>query len=196
VIRADRVVQSACHSGLGCPGVSSPPLVRIRYHRPPDRLELHEQFLVHDTSDVKVTFAPSVVRPDPLRIEGRTVLENGSPVVWFTFPGAWHDIGRFHTANGVFTGFYANIITPVELGPGHVWDTTDLFLDLWMDEFGVHVLDENDFEEAIAREWMDDTTIRQARTEIERLRSAAQSDTWPPAAVNEWTLEQVRRRME
>jgi predicted RNA-binding protein associated with RNAse of E/G family len=176
--------------------VSPPPLVRIRYRRPPDRLEIHEQYLVHDTSDLKVTFAPSVVRPGPLRIDGRTVLENGSPVVWFTFPGAWHDIGRFHTADGVFTGFYANILTPVELGPGHVWDTTDLFLDLWLDNSGVRVLDENDFDDAIARGWIDEATVRRARTEIERLRSAAQSGVWPAAAVNEWTLERARRRVE
>ena len=176
--------------------MSPPPLVRIRYRRPPDRLELYEQFLVHDTSDLKVTFAPSVVRPAPLRIDGRTVLENGSPVVWFTFPGAWHDIGRFHTTDGVFTGFYANILTPVVLGPGHVWDTTDLFLDLWTDGGGVRVLDKNDFDEAIAREWIDETTARRARTEIERLRSAAQSGSWPPPAVHEWTLERARRRVE
>ena len=176
--------------------MSPPPLVRIRYRRPPDRLEIHEQYLVHDTSDLKVTFAPSVVRPGPLRIDGRTVLENGSPVVWFTFPGAWHDIGRFHTADGVFTGLYANILTPVELGPGHVWDTTDLFLDLWLDDDGVRVLDENDFDDAIARGWIDEATVRRARTEIERLRSAAQSGVWPAAAVNEWTLERARRRVE
>ena len=117
-------------------------------------------------------------------------------MVWFTFPGAWHDIGRFHTADGVFTGIYANILTPVELGPGHVWDTTDLFLDLWMDEGGARVLDENDFDEAIAQGWIDETTARRAGTEIESLRSAAQSGVWPEAAVNEWTLERARRRME
>ena len=176
--------------------MSSPPLVRIRYHRPPDRLEVHEQYLVHDTSDLKVTFAPSVVLPGPLRIDDRTVLENGSPVVWFTFPGAWHDIGRFHTADCVFTGFYANILTPVELGPGHVWDTTDLFLDLWMDEGGVQVLDEYDFDEAVGRGWMDEPTVRRARTEIVRLRSAAQSGAWPPPAVHEWTLERAQHRVE
>ena len=176
--------------------MSLPPLVRIRYHRPPDRLELHEQFLVHDTPDLKVTFAPSVARSGPLLIDGRSVLENGSPVVWFTFPGVWHDIGRFHTADGVFTGFYANILTPVELGPGHVWDTTDLFLDLWMDEGGAQVLDENDFDEAIEREWIDETTALRARSEIKRLSAAAQSGVWPAAAVSEWTLERARRRME
>lgn len=172
------------------------PLVRINYRRPPDQLEVHEQYLVHDAPDLKVTFAPSVVRPEPLRIGDRTVLENGSPVVWFTFPGAWHDIGRFHTADGVFTGLYANILTPVKIGPGHIWDTTDLFLDLWLDECGVQILDEDDFDEAIDRECVDETTARRARTEIEHLSSAAESGVWPEADVHEWTLERALQRME
>ncbi len=51
----------------------------------------------------------------PTVVAGRTVLEPGSPVVWFTFPGRHHDIGRFHTPDGRFTGYYANILTTVEL---------------------------------------------------------------------------------
>ena len=84
----------------------------------------------------------------------------------------------------------------MELGPGHVWEATDLFLDLRLDDSGVRVLDENDFDDAIAQGWMDETTAGKARTEIERLRSAAQLGAWPPAAVNEWTLERARRWME
>jgi predicted RNA-binding protein associated with RNAse of E/G family len=57
--------------------------------------------------------AAGVTRPTV--VNGRAVLEPGAPVVWFTFPGRHHDIGRFHTADGAFTGCYANILTPVEL---------------------------------------------------------------------------------
>ena len=78
--------------------MSRTPLVRIHYRRPPDRLEIFEQHLVHDGPDVKVTLAPAVARAQPIRIDGRVVLEDGSPVVWFTFPGRWHDI---ETGGGV-----------------------------------------------------------------------------------------------
>lgn len=174
----------------------SVPLVRIHYRRPPDRLEVFEQRLVHDAPDVKVTLAPAVARTRPIRIRDRVVLEDRSPVVWFTFPGLWHDVGRFHTADGGFTGLYANVVTPVAIeAPAdgdHRWDTTDLFLDLWVDERGALVLDEDELEEALARGWMDEATAARARAEIGRLRTDAESGAWPPPVVREWTLERAR----
>ncbi|NIP82533.1 MAG: DUF402 domain-containing protein, partial [Gemmatimonadetes bacterium] len=71
------------------------------------------------------------------------VLDTGAPAVWFTFPGAWHDIGRFHTRSGTYTGAYANILTPVQFLDERTWETTDLFLDVFVGLDGtVHLLDE------------------------------------------------------
>ena len=67
---------------------------------------------------------------------GKIALEAGSDAVWFTFPGLWHDIGRFHRADGEFTGIYANILTPPVIEPDGKWETTDLFLDIWVDPEG------------------------------------------------------------
>jgi predicted RNA-binding protein associated with RNAse of E/G family len=175
--------------------VSGTPLVRIHYRRPPDRLEIFEQHLVHDGPEVKVTLAPAVARTQPIRIDGRVVLEDGSPVVWFTFPGRWHDIGRFHQADGTFTGLYANVITPVELRDRRRWDTTDLFLDLWVDERGATVLDRDELDDALARGWVDGATAARARAEVERLRADAEAARWPPPVVREWTLERARSAM-
>ena len=172
--------------------MSRTPLVRIHYRRPPDRLEIFEQHLVHERPEVKVTLAPAVARGAPIRIAGRTVLEDRSPVVWFTFPGAWHDIGRFHLADGTFTGLYANVVTPVELGDGERWDTTDLFLDLWVDERGPTVLDRDELDEAVTRGWIDVATAARALAEVEQLRADAEAARWPPAVVREWTLERAR----
>jgi len=123
--------------------------VRIHYRRPPNRLQIFEQRLVHDGDDVKVTLAEAVAYEPPLRIGGEVVLERGSDVVWFTFPGAWHDIGRFHLADGTFTGLYANVLTPPSL-TGTEWDTTDLFLDVWIARDGsVLLLDEDELDEAM-----------------------------------------------
>jgi predicted RNA-binding protein associated with RNAse of E/G family len=175
--------------------VSGTPLVRIHYRRPPDRLEIFEQHLVHDGPDVKVTLAPAVARGAPIRIDGRVVLEDGSPVVWFTFPGRWHDVGRFHLSDGTFTGLYANVVTPVELRDGTRWDTTDLFLDLWVDEWGALVLDEAELEDALERGWVDDATAARAQEEIERLRAEAEMGVWPPEVVREWTLERAMQAL-
>lgn len=167
--------------------------MRIHYLRPPDRLEIFEQPLVHDGPDGKVTLKPAVELAAPMRVDGRVVSENGSAIVWFTFPGLWHDIGRFHRADGTFTGLYANVLTPVEMRRDGDWHTTDLFLDVWLDDRGARVLDEDELEDALARGWLDRDTAERARREAEAIVRAARTGSWPPALVSEWTLERARR---
>ena len=106
------------------------PRVRIHYRRPPDREQIFDQIVVLERDDVIVTLSETMEFDPPMRIESDIVLETGSSVVWFTYPGAWHDVGRFHLADGTFTGFYANVLTPPEID-GRVWHTTDLYLDVF-----------------------------------------------------------------
>lgn len=81
-----------------------------------------------ERDDVIVTLSEPIEVASPMMADGDVMLETGSLAIWFTFPGAWHDIGQFHRADGTFSGTYANILTPpVMTGP--VWHTTDLFLD-------------------------------------------------------------------
>jgi predicted RNA-binding protein associated with RNAse of E/G family len=121
-------------------------------------------------------------------VGGVTVLEAESPVVWFTFPGRWHDIGRFHLPDGTFTGYYANILTPVRV-EGDDWYTTDLFLDVFLTPTGdVHVLDADELAEAEARGSLEPRLARRARREAERLAAAAREGDWPPPLVTEWPL--------
>lgn len=171
--------------------------VHIHYHRPPDRTRIYVQELVLDAPEVKVSFQGEAPVDRPLVVDGRTVLEPGSPVVWFTFPDRWHDIGRFHTADGSFTGLYANILTPAELHrPDDAlarWATTDLFLDVWVGTDGaIRILDEEEWAEAVERGLLDDETAARARREADDVADAARSDAWPPPVVREWTLERVR----
>ena len=166
--------------------------MRIHYRRPPNRLQIFEQRLVHDGDDVKVTLAEAVPFEPALRIGGDVVLELGSDVVWFTFPGTWHDIGRFHRADGTFTGLYANVLTPPSLN-GTEWDTTDLFLDVWIAPDGsVLLLDEDELDEALGKEWVDGATAARAHDEARRMIQGAADGVWPPTAVHEWTLERCR----
>jgi predicted RNA-binding protein associated with RNAse of E/G family len=154
-----------------------------------------------------------------MQVAGRTILEPGAPVIWFTFPGAWHDIGRFHTGDGRFTGYYANILTPVErtgmpgppptsagsgpspdaMGVGasgsgiEAWHTTDLCLDVFVDPGGgVHVLDRDELEIASARGWIDSVTVRTAEAEAARLTAEARAGRWPPPVVDAWPLDRAR----
>lgn len=174
---------------------SSPPVVRIHYLRPPDDRTVFNQRLVLDREDVKVTLARDVRFGEPVRVRDRVVLEEGADAVWFTFPGRWHDIGRFHLADDTFTGIYANILTPPVIEEdGRVWRTTDLFLDLWLDPEGeLAVLDREQFEEAVARGWIDAERAERAREEVRRLERAHREGRWPPEVVEAWTLDRARR---
>lgn len=131
--------------------------------------------------------------PRPLTVAGSTVLAPGSPAVWFTFPGTWHDIGRFHRPDGTFTGLYANVLTPVRI-EGDRWHTTDLCLDLFITPAGeIHVLDRDELDRAEAAGWIGPALADRARSEVERLLEGARAGTWPPAVVGEWPLERARR---
>lgn len=170
--------------------------VRIHYHRPPDRTDVFEQALIEERPDVIVTYAPSAPLVRPAVADGRVILEPGAPAVWFTFPGAWHDIGRFHLADGTFTGLYANVLTPPEID-GPTWRTTDLFLDVWLPADGgpPRILDEDELEDAVAQGVLDGRTAERARAEARDLVAAARAGTWPPEVVRSWTLEAALERL-
>lgn len=168
--------------------------VYIHYHRPPDRVDVFEQDLVFEDDAVKITLATDIERDAPLVIEDRVVLERGSDVVWFTFPGLWHDIARFHRADGSFTGIYANVLVPCEFEPENVWRTTDLFLDLWIpaDEDGARILDEDELAHARTRGWISEALAVRAHEEAQVLARRARQGRWPPPLVETWTLDAAR----
>jgi predicted RNA-binding protein associated with RNAse of E/G family len=169
------------------------PVAHIHYLRLPDRKHVYHQTLVHDATDVRVTLARSTKLRAPLVIDGSLALDPGADVVWFTFPGRWHDIGRFHRLDGTFTGIYSNVLTPPVFEAGENWHTSDLFLDVWIPEGGAPtVLDRDEFDEAVEAGWIDDATRLRALAEVDRILEAAAAGRWPPPVVLEWTLEKAR----
>lgn len=168
------------------------PVARIQYHRPPSRTDLFEQRVLHRDAHRIITFMPNTPMSRTLRVRGEAILEPGSPVIWFTYPGRMHDIGRFHDATGRFTGYYANILTPVVFHSALEWETTDLFLDVWLGPDGEGVLlDEAELDLAVGNGWLDRGTAAAARAEADRLLAAIAAGEFPPAEVREWTLERV-----
>jgi predicted RNA-binding protein associated with RNAse of E/G family len=166
--------------------------VRIHYRRPPDRVEVFRQAVLHDAGAWVATLLPAAAVRRPLEIGGRVVLEPGAPIVWFTYRGdVWHDVGRFHLADGTFTGLYANVLTPVRM-EGARWDTTDLYLDVWRGaDGGTRLLDEEEFGAACAAGRVDARDAARARREAERLLADERTGRWPPPHVLEWTLERA-----
>jgi predicted RNA-binding protein associated with RNAse of E/G family len=172
--------------------VSLLPEVHIHYLRPPDRKEIFTQGLLLDDPAVKVTLARKVSHDPPIEIMGEVTLETGSDVVWFTFPGLWHDIGRFHRADGTFTGLYSNILTPPLIQEGGTWHTTDLFLDIWVDREGaLTVLDEDQFRDGLEAKVISPQEGERALQEVEEIQEGYRKGTWPPPIVGEWTLEKA-----
>ncbi|HEX8241899.1 MAG TPA: DUF402 domain-containing protein [Longimicrobium sp.] len=166
--------------------------VEIHYRRLPDREQVFRQIVVADTGDYVVTLLEAAVLTKPVTAGGRTVLEPGAPVVWITYRGRWHDVGRFHLADGTFTGVYANMLTPVKMD-GERWDTTDLCLDLWCGADGtLVVLDEDELRAAEAEGWVSPEVSTRAREEAGALLEAARLGRWPGPEVHEWTLEWAR----
>lgn len=168
--------------------------ITLLYHRSPNHTSVFVQELLHASDDVLITYQPLTSLKQPMIIDEDVVLEDGSPAIWFTFPGCMHDIGRFHTAAGEFTGLYANIIEPVAMPSRNDWTSTDLFLDIWIGANGEpRLLDFDELEHAIAEGWISAATGERARVEAERLIRLYHQGSWPPPVVNEWTISRVRR---
>jgi predicted RNA-binding protein associated with RNAse of E/G family len=169
------------------------PDVAIHYTRLPDRITVFRQALVARDAGCVVTLMEHTPLDAPVRAGGRTILAPGAPAVWFTFDGAWHDVGRFHDAAGRCTGFYANILTPVQYVSELEWSTTDLCLDVFLHIDGsVDLLDERELEQALRAGWVDEGTAARARAEAASLVSAAEAGAWPPPVVLRWDLDRAR----
>lgn len=166
--------------------------IRLNYHRPPDRTDIFVQELLYRSDDALVTFSPAAPLPHPVIIDGRVALDRGAPAIWFTFPGLMHDIGRFHTAQGQFTGLYANVIMPIEMVARDEWNATDLFVDVWIGaDDRAQILDLDELNHAVASGWIDKRDGERAREEADRIVHAYHAGVWPPAIVNEWPIERV-----
>jgi predicted RNA-binding protein associated with RNAse of E/G family len=166
--------------------------VEIHYRRLPGRLQVFRQLVLEDAGDYVVTYLPAADLPKPVTAGGRIILEPGAPVVWITYRERWHDVGRFHLADGTFTGVYANVLTPVMMD-GARWETTDLCLDVWLGADGeAMVLDEDELRAAEDARWIDAATAARAREEAQTLMDAARRGEWPPREGHEWTLERAR----
>jgi len=163
--------------------------VDIYYRRIGKPEDTYRLFVLDSSADVVVTFQPRTPIEQPIVVDELTILEPRSPVIWFTFPGKWHDIGLFFRNNGSHTGMYANVLTPVDFVDARTWSTTDLCLDVWVPRWGpVRILDEDELNEAEEAGQVDGKTAERARAEAASLVHSHSANAWPPQTVGEWSL--------
>ncbi len=184
----------------GSPTGSGPTLPRpggivdVHYRRIGRPAQVYRQFVLETRPDVVVTFQPRTPIHEPLVVDGLTILEPRSPVVWFSFLDEWYDIGLFHRANGAVTGLYGNILTPLEFIDGRNWATTDLCLDIWMPRWGPsRLLDEGELDAAETGGRIDPKLAARARAEASALMHASLAGAWPPPVTAEWSLARAIR---
>ena len=172
--------------------------VDIYYRRPHVGSTTYRQLVLAASPELIVTFQRQTPLAGPLNVDGEPILAPGSPVIWFTIPGAWHDIGRFYLPDEPNpTGVYANVLTPVEFVGPSSWRTTDLYLDVWVPDSGdPRVLDKDELAMAEEAGLVSAENAARAREEAEELMAGVTAKAWPPSLVYEWTLERAQAMLD
>ena len=166
-------------------------LIQLHFDRPGKGVTQFEEWLVLDRGDTKVLLLEHYDGDDVVA-DGKTILAAGAPVVWYVFPETWHDVGRFHDAEGNLTGLYTNLCTPMEMD-GANWRTRDLFLDLWQPVDGDPVwLDEDELKAAVRSNIIDTYTHKRIKNERALIDMQVKLNSWPPPITRDIDLEQAQ----
>jgi predicted RNA-binding protein associated with RNAse of E/G family len=184
----------SAHAGEYILGVIVSKRVRLHYHRPDRGTTVFEEQLLIDRPDVKVTLLADYPGRDSYAAD-RLILSAGAPIVWFVFPALWRDVGRFHLADGTFTGWYTNLRAPVRFD-GDDWYCTDLFLDHWLPVSGPAAwLDQDELDAAVRAGLLDGITQERIAAERATVDDLLARGNWPPAITREIDLAEARRRL-
>ena len=174
--------------------------VRLTYKRLPDRVNHFQQQLLYVDDDVIVT-SQRVKPSTPIVQNGETVLADNFAVVWFVFTGLWYDVGKVYNLNNKWTGYYCDIMKPVNrsidtAGKLDSFEITDLFLDLWINPDGTYeIQDEDEFEDAIQNGAIDARLESKARDTLSALIVEVETGKFPPQIVREYITFPFRKSM-
>ena len=162
--------------------------VTIEYLRPPGPPELIQSELLHQDGTLTV-FRHSLSPSSPVLVDGKIVLGEGFTGVWFLYDAETYDLGRIHDDAGRLTGYYCDMILPMEHLSGERFAITDLFLDLWISPQGrCTVLDRDEFEDAIRRGWITAEQASSAECTLARLIRQVDEGRFPPELATRMDL--------
>ena len=162
--------------------------ITLTYKRLPDRVNYFEQKLLYKDQEVIVT-TQRVTPSEPIVINGETVLGDNFNVIWFVFPGCWYDIGKIYNLKNKWTGYYCDIILPMERTSDE-FVIVDLILDLWVTPDGSYeIQDEDEFENALENGIIDTDLANKARNALNNLIDEVETGSFPPEFVKNFRTE-------
>lgn len=163
--------------------------LRFEFIRAPDRRVFIETDILRATDDL-IVVAHALSPSTPLTFRGEVVMERGYRAVWFLFKNQAYDVARVYRPDGPWTGYYVDVLEPVRwtgAEPATLEPVIDLFLDLWIaPDGGYAVLDEDEFEEAIARGVLTPRQVNHARQVLGDLVEATAQGGFPPQVVKDF----------
>ena len=163
--------------------------ITLTYKRLPHRVNYFKQQLLYKDIDVIVT-TQRVTPSAPIIINGETVLGDNFNVIWFVFTGLWYDIGKIYNLNNEWTGYYCDIILPVERTP-EKFEIVDLFLDLWVSPDGTYeIQDEDEFASALENGIIDPELANNAQNALNNLIDKVESGSFPPEFVKNFRTKE------
>jgi predicted RNA-binding protein associated with RNAse of E/G family len=160
--------------------------IAFEYVRPGGRRATFDAHLLH--VDCEIVIMSHIAHPSkPLYHAGKSVIESGYDVVWFLFKSQPYDIGRFYRPDGTWTGYYIDILEPVQWqkdDPLSIAPLVDLALDLWLAPDGSYqVLDEDEYAAFVDHGDLTSAQARRARTALNQLITSLGDDSFPPMLV-------------
>jgi predicted RNA-binding protein associated with RNAse of E/G family len=155
------------------------------YRRPPHAPRAFSGFLLNETSN-RLTIQSRLSLKEPRRVAGKIIADKDYLAVWFVFKGRWFDVGKFYDRSNNWLGYYCDIVKPVNrlLYGSKTSIITDLFLDLWISPENVyHVLDRDEFDDAVRRRLIPKRVAERAECELRRIIRSVERGEFPPAYV-------------
>ncbi len=163
--------------------------ITLSYKRLPDRIHYYEQQLLYADDDIIVT-TQKIKPSSQIVINEKTVLGDNYTAIWFVFSGLWYDIGKIYNLNNEWTGYYCDIIKPVNRSSNN-FEIVDLFLDLWVSPDGNYeVQDEDEFETALREGTITTELASKARNALDDLIDNVTSGNFPPDFVKNYALKE------
>jgi len=140
----------------------------VLYKRLPNKITRFPVVVIHESLEGIVIF--NLLNPSkPLIVEESILLDRGYIGIWFISYKDWHDLGAIYDRDRRFKGYYCDICTPLKRTPDG-YEMTDFFLDLWVFPDGRYlVLDQDEFDRAMKKEWISPNQIAKVKAELENL---------------------------